>query len=97
MTATAKKLPTRLAVFHGLGSIAYGIKDNGFSTFLLLYCNLVLGMDPRMVSLALMVALVIDGEKRVLALEDWAAGQWRATAERDARDDYADSRSWAAE
>ena len=45
----------------------------------------------------LLNALVIDGEKRVLALEDWAAGQWRATAERDARDDWADSRSWAAE
>ncbi|MCC6926596.1 MFS transporter [Novosphingobium sp.] len=58
---TAKPLPTRLAFFHGLGSIAYGIKDNGFSTFLLLYCNLVLGMDPRTVSFALMVALVIDG------------------------------------
>lgn len=54
-------LPRRLAFFHGLGSIAYGIKDNGFSTFLLLFCNLVLGMDPRTVSLALMVALVIDG------------------------------------
>lgn len=61
MTATAAKLPGRLAFFHGLGSIAYGVKDNGFSTFLLLYCNLVLGMDPRTVSLALMVALVIDG------------------------------------
>ncbi|MDE2411153.1 MAG: MFS transporter [Sphingomonadales bacterium] len=55
------KLPTRLVVFHGLGSVAYGVKDSGFSTFLLLYCNLVLGMDPRTVSLALMVALVIDG------------------------------------
>ena len=61
MTAAAQPLPTRLALFHGLGSIAYGIKDNGFSTFLLLYCNLVLGMDARTVSFALMVALVIDG------------------------------------
>lgn len=55
------RVPTRLAFFHGLGSIAYGIKDNGFSTFLLLYCNQVLGMDPRTVSLVLMLALVIDG------------------------------------
>ena len=45
----------------------------------------------------LLNALVIDGEKRVLALEDGAAGQWRATAERDARDNRADSRTWAAE
>lgn len=51
----------RFAFIHGLGSIAYGIKDNGFSTFLLLFYNQVLGMDPRLVSLALMVALMIDG------------------------------------
>lgn len=56
-----ERITTRLAVFHGLGSIAYGIKDNGFSTFLLLFYNQVLGMDPRLVSLALMIALVIDG------------------------------------
>lgn len=41
--------------------MAYGIKENGFSTFLLLYCNQVLGMDPRLVGLALLIALLIDG------------------------------------
>ena len=61
MSAAQGPVPTRLAVFHGLGSLAYGIKDNGFSTFLLLFYNQVLGMDPRLVSLALAVALVIDG------------------------------------
>lgn len=55
------RLPTRLAFFHGLGSIAYGVKDNGFLTFLMLYYNQVLGMDAQLVSLALMLALVIDG------------------------------------
>ncbi len=55
------RIPTRLAFFHGLGSIAYGVKDNGFSTFLLLYYNQVLGMSAQLVSLALMLALVIDG------------------------------------
>ncbi|MFN3517035.1 MAG: MFS transporter [Novosphingobium sp.] len=55
------RLPTRLAFFHGLGSIAYGVKDNGFLTFLMLYYNQVLGMDARLVSLALMLALVLDG------------------------------------
>lgn len=59
--ALGERLPTRLALVHGIGSVAYGIKDNGFSTFLLLYYNQVLGMDPRLVSLALMVALMIDG------------------------------------
>ena len=43
------KIPTRLAFVHGLGSIAYGVKDNGFSTFLLLFYNQVLGMDAKLV------------------------------------------------
>src|SRR3546814_12726627 len=47
-------------MFHGLGSIAYGVKDNGFSTFLLLFYNQVLGMDAKLVSFALMLALVLD-------------------------------------
>ncbi|MDP3907763.1 MFS transporter [Novosphingobium sp.] len=59
--APGARLPGKLKFFHGLGSIAYGIKDNGFSTFLLLFYNQVMGMDPRMVSLALAIALVIDG------------------------------------
>jgi GPH family glycoside/pentoside/hexuronide:cation symporter len=55
------RVPTRLALSNGLGSVAYGIKDNGFSTFLLLFYNQVLGMDARLVSLALLIALVFDG------------------------------------
>ncbi len=58
---SAQPLPRRLALFHGMGAMAYGIKENGFSTFLLLYCNQVLGMDPRLVGLALLIALLIDG------------------------------------
>lgn len=61
MTPIQGPVPTRLAVFHGLGSVAYGVKDNGLATFLLLYYNQVLGMDATLVSLALMLALVIDG------------------------------------
>ena len=61
MTPIEGRVPTRLATFHGLGSIAYGVKDNGLATFLLLYYNQVLGMNATLVSLALMLALVIDG------------------------------------
>ncbi|MFC4295746.1 MFS transporter [Novosphingobium tardum] len=55
------RVPTRLAVANAVGSIAYGVKDNGFSTFLLLFYNQVLGMEARLVSFALLVALVFDG------------------------------------
>lgn len=60
MTPIEGKVPTRLAFFHGLGSMAYGVKDNGFATFLLLYYNQVLGMDAKLVSFALLLALVLD-------------------------------------
>jgi glycoside/pentoside/hexuronide:cation symporter, GPH family len=61
VTPVQGRVPTRLTMANGLGSIAYGIKDNGFSTFLLLFYNQVLGMDARLVSLALLIALVFDG------------------------------------
>ncbi len=61
LTPVAGRVPTRLALANGVGSVAYGIKDNGFSTFLLLFYNQVLGMDARLVSLALLIALVFDG------------------------------------
>lgn len=41
--------------------------------------------------------VLVDGEGKVQENEDREAGEWCATAERDARDNYADSRSWAAE
>jgi GPH family glycoside/pentoside/hexuronide:cation symporter len=60
MTPIKGRIPTPFAFTHGLGSIAYGVKDNGFSTFLLLFYNQVLGMDARLVGAALALALVLD-------------------------------------
>jgi glycoside/pentoside/hexuronide:cation symporter, GPH family len=60
MTAAADRLPLSLKLAHGIGSIAYGIKDNGFSTFLLIFYNQVIGLDARMVSAALMIVLIVD-------------------------------------
>jgi GPH family glycoside/pentoside/hexuronide:cation symporter len=54
------RLPLRLKLFHGLGSVAYGVKDNGFSTFLLIFYSQVVGLDAWLVSVALMCALVAD-------------------------------------
>ncbi|HUQ13408.1 MAG TPA: MFS transporter, partial [Novosphingobium sp.] len=55
------RVPTRLALSNAIGSIAYGVKDNGFSTFLLLFYNQVLGMEAKVVSFVLMIALIFDG------------------------------------
>lgn len=58
--APHKPLPTRIKLFNGSGSVAFGIKDNGFSVFLLTYYNQVLGMEAWLVSLALVIALLVD-------------------------------------
>lgn len=55
-----RRLPVWLKATHGLGSIAYGVKDNGFSTFLLLFYNQVVGLDAGIVGTAIMVALIAD-------------------------------------
>ncbi len=51
-------LSTKL--FYGLGSVAYGVKDNGFSAFLLLFYNQVLGLPAPWVGAAIGIALVVD-------------------------------------
>ena len=60
MTAIASTLPLRTKLTYGFGSVAYGIKDNGFATFLLFYYNQVVGMRADLVSLAIALALIAD-------------------------------------
>ena len=60
MSLVRGPLPARLKFIHGFGAVAFGVKDNGFSFFLLIYYNQVLGMDAGIVSLALLMALLID-------------------------------------
>src|SRR5215469_3520660 len=51
---------TRTKIFYGLGSIAFGVKDNGFQTILLPFYNLVLHVPAPLVGLAILIALVVD-------------------------------------
>src|SRR3546814_9261011 len=62
MTADALpgRLPTRIKAAHGLGSVALGIKESGLTTFFMIYYNQVLGFDPRVVSLILIGAMIVD-------------------------------------
>lgn len=60
MTEIADKLPLRTKILYGFGASAYGIKDNGFSVFLLYYYNQVIGMRADVVSLAIAIALFVD-------------------------------------
>ena len=46
--------------FYGFGSVAYGVKDNGFAYFLLLFYNQVLGLPAESAGLAIAIALLFD-------------------------------------
>ncbi|HEX4859874.1 MAG TPA: MFS transporter, partial [Rhizomicrobium sp.] len=50
----------RTKIFYGLGSVAFGVKDNGFQTILLPFYNQVMHLPPQLVGLALAVALIFD-------------------------------------
>lgn len=70
-TTTAAKAPTlRTKLAYGLGSAAFGIKDQGFGFFLLIFYSQVIGVDARLVGLALTIALVLD------AISDPIVGYW---------------------
>lgn len=47
-------------ISYGLGSVAYGIKENGFSTFLMIYFNQVLGLPAYLVGISLLIAMLFD-------------------------------------
>lgn len=58
-TASGKlSIPTKL--FYGFGSVAFGVKDQGFSYLLLIFYNQVVGLPSATVGLAIMVALLFD-------------------------------------
>ena len=76
MTQSAEAAPaargpgiaTKIA--YGVGTIAYGVKDSGLKYFLLLFYSQVVGVDARIVSLAIMIALISD------AFSDPIVGYW---------------------
>jgi glycoside/pentoside/hexuronide:cation symporter, GPH family len=72
------RLPIWLKLTHGIGSIAYGVKDNGFSVFLLIFYNQVLGIDPGLVGAAIMIALITDAfaDPIIGELSDRTQSRW---------------------
>ena len=55
-----RRLSLATKLFYGFGSVAFGVKDNGFSYLLLIFYNQVIGLPGTLVGLALMIALVWD-------------------------------------
>ncbi|TNE57233.1 MAG: sugar transporter [Sphingomonadales bacterium] len=67
-TVEKPSIPLKLA--HGFGAAAFGIKNNGFDYFLLLFYGTVIGLEPGLVGLAILLALVFD------AISDPLVGYW---------------------
>lgn len=63
---------------YGIGSIAYGVKDQGFGTFLLLFYSQVLGIPAASVGFVVMCALVADAfiDPAVGFLSDRTRSRW---------------------
>ncbi len=66
----ADKPPVAVKLAHGFGSVAFGVKDGGFNYFLLLFYGTVIGLEPGLVGLAILIALVFD------AFSDPVVGYW---------------------
>jgi Na+/melibiose symporter-like transporter len=75
MEPSRAKHPITLAtkLIYGFGSVAYGVKDQGFAFLLLAYYNQVLHVPARAVGFALLVVLLID------ACLDPLIGHWSDT------------------
>jgi Na+/melibiose symporter-like transporter len=68
--AKTEPLSTGIKAAYGYGSVAVGVKNGGFDYFLLLFYSQVIGLDPRLVGIAITVALIAD------ALSDPVVGYW---------------------
>lgn len=63
---------------YAFGAVAYGVKDAGFGTFLLLFYNQVVGLPSATVGLVVMAALLIDAfvDPAVGFLSDRTRTRW---------------------
>ena len=69
-TASPPPLSLWTKLAYGFGAGVTGVKDNGFAYFLLLFYSQVVGLDARLVGLALTIALMMD------AIIDPMIGYW---------------------
>jgi len=63
-------VPWATKLVYGIGTIAFGIKDNGFNALLMIYYNQVIGLPAAWVGSAIMIAMMVD------AVLDPVVGQW---------------------
>lgn len=64
------RVPLFTRIAYGFGSVANGVRNGGFNYLLLLFYSQVVGLDARLVGLAITIGLIAD------ALLDAAIGYW---------------------
>ncbi len=69
-TGARPAVTKRVRWLYGVGAAAYGVKDNGFSYFLLFYYNQVLDLPGTYAGLAILIAMMFD------AVTDPIVGVW---------------------
>lgn len=74
----ARRLGASTRLFYGFGSVAFGVKDNGFSYFLAFFYAQVVGLPAQTVGLAIMTALILDAfiDPLVGQLSDNTRSRW---------------------
>lgn len=77
-TPPARRLPGGVMASYGFGAAAYGVKDSGFGTFLLLFYNQVVGVPAATVGFVVMIALIVDAfiDPTVGFLSDRTRSRW---------------------
>lgn len=65
-------------VAYGFGSVAFGVKNNGFDYFFLIFYSQVMGVDAPLVGAALLIALMVDAVSDPLVgyLSDNTHSRW---------------------
>lgn len=63
-------ITNKIRWIYGFGAAAFGVKDNGFSYFLMIYYNQVLGLNASLAGTAILIAMIFD------AVSDPLVGWW---------------------
>ncbi|WP_423602206.1 MFS transporter [Sphingomonas sp. MS122] len=77
-TPQARRIGKQSMLAYGFGAVAYGVKDAGFQTFLLLFYNQVIGLPAVQVGAAIMAALILDAmiDPAIGAASDRTRSRW---------------------
>ena len=70
------QLNSKTKYIYGAGAAPFGIKENGFAYFLLIFYSQVLGLEPVLASLALTIAIAFDAVSDPLI--GYISDNWRS-------------------